>query len=163
VRFENIELHALSAATPISIGDQLSVTPKRVPHRDEYSETVAYVIDGPERSILFLPDIDDWDRWESEYGEKIENVLAAVDVAYLDATFFDDNELPGRDMSKIPHPRLLESMQRFTQLPLSERNKVRFFHLNHTNAARFADSKQRQVVKEMGFRIAEQSEHVCLD
>ena len=70
-----------------------------IPHRDEYSETVGFVIRGPDRSALFLPDIDKWDRWE----RKIADVLADADVAYLDGTFFADGELLGRDMSKIPH------------------------------------------------------------
>lgn len=163
VRYENIVLKPLHDDEQISIGESITVTPHRVPHRDEYSETVGIVISGPSRSILFLPDIDDWDRWEDEFGKRIENMIAAVDVAYLDATFFDDNELPGRDMSGIPHPRLLASMQRFSSLTAAEQGKVRFIHINHTNRARFEDSKERQLMNKMGFRLARQNERVCLE
>ena len=163
VHYENIVLEPLRDGKAVSIGESLAVTPHLVPHRDEYSETVGFVIRGPSKSILFLPDIDDWDRWESEFGQRIEDMIAAVDIAYLDATFFDDNELPGRDMSGIPHPRLLDSMRRFSNLAETEQQKVRFFHINHTNQARFDDSKERRVMNEMGFRLARQNERECLD
>lgn len=163
VRYSNIVLEPLRDTAAVSLGESLSVTPHLVPHRDEYSETVGFVIRGPSKNVLFLPDIDDWDRWEKEYGTRIENVIAQVDYAYLDATFFDNNELPGRDMSKFPHPRLHDSMRRFSNLAATERNKVRFFHINHSNQARMADSSERRIMNEMGFRLAAQSERVCLD
>lgn len=163
VRYQNITLEALQNGVAERIGQQLTVTPLMVPHRDEYSETVGFVIDAPGKSVLFLPDIDDWDRWESEFGERIEDRLADVDVAYLDATFYDNDELPGRDMTKIPHPRLLDSMQRFSNLPKRHKESVRFFHLNHTNPARFSDSPESQNIEKMGFRLAQQHERVCLD
>jgi len=163
VRYDNIDIKPLQDGDAVRFDDRLTVTPHRVPHRDEYSETVGYVVKGPSRSVLFLPDIDDWDRWETEHGKRIENMIAMVDVAYLDATFFDNNELPGRDMSAFPHPRLSDSINRFSTLSVSEQRKVRFFHLNHTNPARRADSEARQTVDKMGFRIAERGERVCLD
>ncbi len=163
VRYSNIALQALHDNETNSVGESLSIKPHLVPHRDEYSETVGFVIQGPSKRVLFLPDIDDWDRWENEYGIRIEDIIVDVDFAYLDATFFDNNELPGRDMSEIPHPRLLDSMRRFSRLPEKERNKVRFFHINHTNQVRFEDSRERQLMNEMGFRLASRTERVCLD
>ena len=163
VRYSNIVFEPIRDGGRVSISDALFVTPHRVPHRDEYSETVGFVIEGPSKSVLFLPDIDDWDRWESEYGIRIEDMIASVDTAYLDATFFDNNELPGRDMSKFPHPRLLDSMQRFSALSDDERQKVRFFHINHTNQVRFDGSKETLAVNEYGFRLARQNERICLD
>lgn len=163
VRYSNIVLQPLRDNERTPVGESLFVTPHLVPHRDEYSETVGFVIQGPSKSVLFLPDIDDWDRWAKDYGIRIEDIIGEVDFAYLDATFFDDNELPGRDMSKIPHPRLLDSMQRFSGLATTERNKIRFFHINHTNHVRYNDSKERQLVQEMGFGLARRNERVCLD
>lgn len=163
VRYSNIVLEPLRDNDKTPVGESLFVTPHLVPHRDEYSETVGFVIQGPSKSVLFLPDIDDWDRWEKEYGIRIEDIIAEVDFAYLDATFFDDNELPGRDMSEIPHPRLFDSMRRFSGLAATEQRKIRFFHINHTNHVRYDDSKERQLVQEMGFSLARQNERVCLD
>src|SRR5687768_15967913 len=75
--------------------DEISVTPFLVPHRDEYSETVGYRIDGPHRSMIFIPDIDKGERW----GTAIETVIRDTDVALLDGTFFQDGEIPGRSMA----------------------------------------------------------------
>ena len=83
VTLENIMIRQLSNERPQRLNERISVTPFLVPHRDEYSETVGYRIQGPHRSAIFLPDIDKWDRWET----RIEDVLSGVDAAYLDGTF----------------------------------------------------------------------------
>ena len=91
-------------------------------------------------------------------GTSIESVIAEVDVAYLDGTFFDEDEIPGRDMSGFPHPRIARSMERFTSLPDSERAKIRFVHLNHTNPALRSDSEARREIIEKGFPVAMEGE-----
>lgn len=163
VRYSNIIFVTLRNGAAVEVGESLSVTPLRVPHRDEYSETVGFLVKSTSKSLLFLPDIDDWDRWETEFGHRIDDVIASVDYAYVDATFFNDKELPGRDMSNIPHPRVLDSMQRFSRLAPEHQKKIRFFHMNHTNPLRFDDSDAQRTMAEMGFRIALQNERVCLD
>ena len=163
VRYKNIAITPLANKEPATLGRGISVTPHLVPHRDEYSETAGFVIKGPSKAILFLPDIDDWDRWEAEYSTSIEDMIAKIDVAYLDATFFDNNELPGRDMTKIPHPRVTDSIKRFSNLARTEQNKVRFFHINHTNKARFEDSPEHQAIIEAGYNVAKRGERTCLD
>ena len=158
VKLKNIRLQELRSGRTVRLNRRLSVTPILVPHRDEFSETVAYLIAGPQRSVLFLPDIDKWERWET----KVEDLIADVDVAYLDATFFDNAELPGRDMAQIPHPFVVESIQRFGALSAGERNKIRFIHLNHTNPALNPRSKAVKRVEEAGMAIAATGERVEL-
>ncbi|MFY0637342.1 MBL fold metallo-hydrolase [Maricaulis maris] len=164
VRYDNIELEALWAGQPVELG-AVRVTAFEVPHRQEYTEVVGYHIAGPSRSAIFLPDIDSWEEWESwEYGEamRIEDLIATVDVAYLDATFYANGEIPGRDMSGFPHPFIAHSMERFADLPASERAKIRFIHFNHTNPVRYPDAPERDVVMEAGFRLADEGERYCL-
>lgn len=163
VRYENIKLNLVLPQKPVTLGGGISVTAYKVPHRDEYSETAGFVIQGPSKKLLFLPDLDDWDRWASEYDTRIEDMIGSVDAALLDATFYDNHELPGRDMSKIPHPRVTESMDRFESLPQSDQDKVRFFHINHTNKIRFETSVAYKSVINRGFKIAKQGERICLD
>jgi pyrroloquinoline quinone biosynthesis protein B len=163
VNYENIDLMPITARKTIVFNDDLSVTAHLVPHRDEYSETAGFVISGPSKSVLFLPDIDDWDQWETDFNTRIEDMISQVDVAYLDATFFDNNELPGRDMSKIPHPRVVDSMDQFQNLPQAEQKKVRFFHINHSNKIRYSSSEQYNLVQQKGFKVAKRGERVCLD
>jgi pyrroloquinoline quinone biosynthesis protein B len=161
VRYENIALRPLEDGAPVRLNERLTVTPFLVPHRQEYSEVVGFRIDGPRRSVVFLPDIDGWEAWDAE-GTRIEDVIAGVDAAYLDATFYANGEIPGRDMSGFPHPFLTHSMARFAALPSSERAKVRFIHLNHTNPALWPGSEARASVEANGFRIAEEGGRVEL-
>lgn len=161
VRYGNIEMQTLADGVPVRLNDRLSVTPLRVPHRQEFSEVVGYRIDGPVRSVLFIPDIDAWEAWDAE-GTRLEDVLATVDVAYLDATFFANGEIPGRDMSGFPHPFITHTMARLAPLPASERGKVRFIHLNHTNPALVPGSPARRRIAEAGFHVAETGERVSL-
>lgn len=161
VRYGNIELRRLGAGAPVTLGAGLRVVPFRVPHRQEYSEVVGYRIEGPGRSALFLPDIDGWEAWEEE-GVRLEEVLAGVDVAFLDGTFFADGEVPGRDTSTFPHPRISRTMERLSGLPDRERAKVRFIHLNHTNPALLPESPERRRLEAAGFRVAEEGERLPL-
>ncbi|MEP3889235.1 MAG: MBL fold metallo-hydrolase [Hellea sp.] len=163
VEYGNIKLQPLTAGTAAKLADDVRVTPYQVPHRDEFSETVGFEIMARDKAVLFLPDIDSWAEWEQAYGQTIEARLSAVDYAFLDATFYDDNELPGRDMSAIPHPRLKGSMDRFDKLPKSEQSKVRFIHLNHTNPARFETSDVSQKIARRGYKLAKAGERYCLD
>ncbi|MEY3051422.1 MAG: hypothetical protein RLY31_1207 [Bacteroidota bacterium] len=146
-----IALRPMEADEAVVLSDRLSVVPFQVPHRDEYSETVGFRIIGPERTILFIPDIDKWSRW----GLSLPEVLAEVDLALVDATFFDGTELPHRDMSEIPHPFVVETMASLAELPLATRQKVVFLHLNHTNPLLNRDSPAYRQVTDAGFRVAQ--------
>lgn len=146
----NIRLVQAENEKAISLSEQLTVIPFTVPHRDEYSETVGYKILGPNKTLLFIPDIDKWERWEKDIKEKIKN----VDYALVDATFYDAEEINYRDISEIPHPFVIESMQLFQGLSLSEKNKIHFIHFNHTNPLLNRESQQTQKVLEEGFQIA---------
>jgi pyrroloquinoline quinone biosynthesis protein B len=161
VAYGNIELRPLAAGEPVRLNDRLAVTPFLVPHRQEFSEVVGYRIDGPRRSALFIPDIDSWEDWD-EAGVRIEDLLADADVAWLDATFYADGEIPGRDMSGFPHPFITHSMERFAPLPAEVRDRVRFIHLNHTNPALWPESEARRMIEAAGFHVAEPLERLTL-
>ncbi len=159
VKYRNIALTPLEGG--VALTDRLRVTPIAVPHRQEYSEVIGYRIEGPNRRVLFIPDIDSWREWDAQ-GIRIEDEIAAADVAYLDGTFYADGEIPGRDMSGFPHPFITHSMERFAPLPASERAKVRFIHLNHTNPAARPGTPARRTIDRNGFRVAEELERVGL-
>ena len=161
VRYGNIELRPLADGTPVHLNERLTVTPFLVPHRQEYTEVVGFRVEGPRRSLLFIPDIDSWKEFD-DAGTRIEDLIAGVDVAYLDATFYANGEIPGRDMSGFPHPFITHSMERFSGLSAEERAKIRFIHLNHTNPALHAESEARRTIEDNGFRVAEELERVEL-
>ena len=146
----NIRLNSLTEQQAVSIGESVRVVPLRVPHRDEYSETVGYRIEGPRKAALFIPDINKWDVWE----RRLEEELAKVDYAFLDATFYDAEEVGYRDMAEIPHPFIVETMLRLDGLPSSEKAKVHFIHLNHTNPCLDTTSQAYRSVVDSGFQVA---------
>lgn len=149
VSYRNIVLEPLQDNRSQSAG-AFQVTPFLVPHRDEFSETAGYRIDGPGKSALFIPDVDKWSRWEL----RLKELITQVDYALIDATFYDESELPGRDMSKIPHPFVVESMALLGDLPDTERRKVWFIHMNHSNPLLNPDSPESTRVRSAGFNIA---------
>lgn len=158
VGIKNIVLHGLQAGQPVTLSTRLGITPFPVPHRDEYSETVGFLLEGPNRRAVYLPDIDKWERWNKD----INALIASVDYAFLDATFYDANEIGRRSMSEVPHPFVVESMARFDSLPASERNKIWFIHLNHTNPLLDPKSRESKLVEQKGYHIARLGDEVAL-
>jgi pyrroloquinoline quinone biosynthesis protein B len=150
VTLGNIGIRQMEIGNPVELTGNLQVTPFTVPHRDEFSETAGLLIAGPSKKMLFIPDIDKWDKWDTD----IVKALAGVDYALIDGTFFDAAELPGRNMSEIPHPFIRESMERFRNLPAAEKDKIWFIHLNHTNPALVPGSKQSAEIMQNGFHVA---------
>lgn len=148
VDYGNISLRDLQHNQALDVNG-ITITPFLVPHRDEFSETVGYLIEGPSKTAVFIPDINKWSVWDTDIAE----LITQVDYALLDATFFDDGELPGRDMSKVPHPLVTETMQRLGALSTEQRGKVWFIHMNHTNPLLDADSQASKRVRAAGFNI----------
>jgi pyrroloquinoline quinone biosynthesis protein B len=126
VALGNVELREITPGQEFDLSPRLHVTALTVPHRDEFSDTVAFRVRGPERRLLYVPDIDKWERWD----RRIEDEVGAVDVALLDATFLEAAEIPGRSLAEIPHPLVTETAAR---LAPALRARVRLIHLNHTN------------------------------
>lgn len=145
----NIALTQLENEQPVSLTPSIQVTPFIVPHRDEYSETVGYMIKGPNKTVLFIPDIDKWSKWNKNIIEEIKK----VDYAFLDATFYSGTELNNRDISQIPHPFIIESLDTFNELDATERNKIIFIHFNHTNPILDSTSTETMNVLDKGFKI----------
>jgi len=158
VSLKNIRLIQLKADSAIKLSDRISVTPFLVPHRDEYSETVGYSIKTRNRSILFIPDIDKWQKWDRD----ILRMIKEYDYLFLDGTFFKEGELPGRNMNEVPHPFIQESINLFKELSLPEKQKIWFIHFNHTNPLIDKFSKEYKEVKSRGFNIAAEGSRISL-
>jgi len=147
----NIVVNPLAEDSIVQVTERVQTLPIRVPHRDEYSETVGYRIVGPNRTVLFIPDINKWELWERD----LKRELSLVDRAYLDATFFDASEVGYRDMSEIPHPFMVETMDFLGGLSATEKSKVHFIHMNHTNPCLSDTSSAYRHVVASGFHIAQ--------
>ncbi len=148
VELKNIELRNLENDNQIN--ENFSVESFEVPHRDEFSETVGFKIIGPNKSALFIPDIDKWNLWDTD----INALVQKVDYAFLDGTFFQNGEIWGRDMSQIPHPFVEESIEQFEKLDKAQKSKIYFIHLNHTNPLLKENSKEKQYLESLGYNVA---------
>ena len=122
--------------TRFLLEESLSVESIPVPHRNEHADTMAYLVLGPKRRLLYLPDID---RWEMD----LSALLARCDLALLDGSFYSRGELRGR--TDIPHPPIEETLDR---LKPEEAAKVRFVHLNHSNPLLDEDGPTALVARE---------------
>lgn len=154
VELENIRIKELQQDSIVDLNSNVKVIPFLVPHRDEYSETVGYKIIGPKKAALFIPDIDKWQKWNRNIVEEVKH----VDYAFVDATFFDANEVK-RPIAEIPHPFIIETVSLFENEALETKNKVIFIHFNHTNPAIESNSEARKKIEKLGFRFASEGDH----
>jgi len=146
---KNIQLQVMENEQVVNLSQSITVTPILVPHRDEYSETVGYRINGPNKSALFIPDIDKWDKWDKNIIDEIKK----VDYAFLDAAFYSGKEINNRDISEIPHPFVIESFETFKNISEIEKSKIVFIHFNHTNPLLNSKSVETQIVIDKGYKI----------
>jgi pyrroloquinoline quinone biosynthesis protein B len=125
VAIRNIVLATIAYDQPVSLRGGARVTPFPVPHRDEFSDTVGFRIDGPRRTALFIPDIDRWEKWD----RSVRTMADAADYAFVDGTFASPSEI-NRPIEEIPHPL----MARTRELLRGARAALWFIHINNSNA-----------------------------
>tara|TARA_A100001015_G_scaffold260055_1_gene304473 strand:- start:1886 stop:2788 length:903 start_codon:yes stop_codon:yes gene_type:complete len=152
VSLNNIKINSIINESEITVEKDLVVKPIEVPHRDEYSETVGYIIKGPNRSAIYIPDIDKWYKWD----KSIVDLISSVDYALIDATFYDEKEINYRDISEIPHPFVIESMKLFEGVSKEEKSKIYFIHLNHTNPLLDSNSSEYKDLISRGYNVAQE-------
>ena len=149
VSLKNIELRPLSDGEKTTLNRRLSVTPFAVPHRDEFSETVGYRIESGTKTLIFIPDIDKWQKWSTT----LEDLVQSADYLLLDGTFYANGEI-NRPMSEVPHPFVSETMSLLKTMPRKERSKVYFIHFNHSNPLVQGNKQKLREVRQKGFRVA---------
>jgi pyrroloquinoline quinone biosynthesis protein B len=157
VALENVSIHEIEPGAEVALTPGLSATAIRVPHRDEDSDTVAYLVRGPARAILWLPDIDKWEKWDRRLEDLLEDPAV---TAFVDGTFFSADEIPGRSLAEIPHPLVPETAARLAGVP-STKGRVFFVHLNHTNRL-LRDEDARSALAARGFGVAKEGQRISL-
>ena len=147
---ENIKIIDLKSSKEIKLSTQLYIEPFLVPHRDEFSETVGYRVMSNKKSLVYIPDIDKWSKWDQD----IFQVVLHSDFALLDGTFYSSEEIPHRDMSEIPHPFIIETMDLLDNMNSKNRKKIYFIHFNHSNPAINYTSSVSNIIRSKRFNIA---------
>lgn len=153
-----IELRRLEPEAPVTLAPGLTLTPFAVPHRDEYSDTVGLRVQGPNRTLVFIPDCDKWEKLSPPLADR----LAGAQVALLDGTFHSLDELPHRDIARVPHPLMAETAELLGPRVAGGSLDVRFIHLNHSNPALDPASPERRRLEAAGFRVAVEGEDIGL-
>ena len=140
-----LDIRAVRPGEGIPLAEDLSVTAHAVPHREDFSDTVAWAIKGPRATVLYAPDMDVLD-------DATINLVASVDVAVLDGTFYSAEEIPGV-MRSVPHPPVVETMDALRGA-IEGGTRVIYTHLNHTNPLCDPGSEETRAVLTRGFEIA---------
>ncbi|KAF6258186.1 beta-lactamase-like protein [Scenedesmus sp. NREL 46B-D3] len=155
IRNGNFVLKQLQPGVELRLSDTVSVAAAAVPHRAEFSDAVGYYIRGARRTAFYLPDIDSWDAWQAA-GTDMCQVVRSVDLALLDGCFFSTAELPGRDLSQIPHPLITDTAARLKGIATGDKEVV-MVHLNHSNPC-YREGRERQQAIDAGLRIGRQGQ-----
>ena len=155
VNYNNIAIRTLAADSAVTLTEGITVTAFTVPHRDEYSETAGFKIVTNRKKYLFIPDINKWERWDRSITDQVK----AVDIAFIDATFFSYDDLPNLHYTAVPHPIVTETMDLFAKETAATRAKIYFIHFNHTNPMLWSTDKQ-DLVHHAGFNFAHQGERL---
>jgi len=158
VELGNIAAKVLEPGEPLDLGEGVRVTAVPVPHRDEYADTVGFLVEGPKRQLFYVPDTEAWGVWLPTLPE----VLATVDVAVLDGTFYSADELPGRSVEDIGHPLITDSMRLLEALVDAGSLDVYFTHLNHSNPALDPAGVERRGLEQRGFAVLEDLQEIEL-
>jgi len=157
IDLDNVQLREIFKNKKITISKNLIIVPFTVPHRDEFSETVGYKIIGPNKSALFIPDINKWSLWDKDIVAEVKD----VDYAFLDATFFKDGEV-NRSMDEIPHPFIVETINLFKNESIQVKNKIHFIHFNHTNISLQYKNPVIDSIRKLGYNFARFGDQLSL-
>ncbi len=146
----HIELVEVSPGVEIALSPALRVTPITAPHRDEYSDTVAWLVRGPQRTLFYCPDIDHWNAFAPDLRAWLTQ---RADIALVDGSFFSPDELPGRDITQIPHPLVVSTAHHLADAAV----ETVFIHLNHTNPL-WRPGPERAWLEAQGLHVGRQGQ-----
>ncbi len=147
-----IRIESLSADVPWK--GFVEITPVAVPHREDFSETFGFLVQGPSARVFYMPDADCVDA-------RIASAVSTADYAYVDGTFFSPGEIPGLSDGTVPHPPMSVSAEILGSAG-SARTRIRYTHMNHTNPALNPDGPERKLLEEKGLSLAEDFETVAI-
>lgn len=148
----HLVLEVIAPGEPVEVASGLTLRLLTVPHRDEFSDTVAMSVND---ELLYVPDIDTWERWPIAEAE-----IGRHRVSLLDGCFASSSEVPGRDISAFPHPLVADTVRRFGHL--ARERRIILTHLNHTNPVSDPESVEAALVAQSGFEVASDGMEISL-
>jgi len=158
VSLNNIALNETVPGAFVELSEGVRLRSLPVPHRDEFSDTVGYVIEGRRKRVLYVPDTDTWSRWDPPLLEQLRD----IDIVLVDGTFFSLDELPGRDLTNVPHPLMTQTIELLQPRVDAGTLEVFFTHLNHSNPALDPAGDAAALLLEHGFHILADGQQIEL-
>jgi len=162
IELGNIKINEFENLKPYTPSPKCGFTikPIKVPHRSELSDMHAFLIQGPNKNLLFLPDHDSWEK-TLKFVNKTEILewfdSENIDVALIDGTFWSSNELKGRNQTIVTHPPVNETLQLIGEKK-DGMPEIKFTHLNHTNPLNNDFSDENKILKNMGWNVSKEGE-----
>ena len=153
----NLSPKPFSTDVPVEIMPSLTVTPIQVPHRDEHTDTHAFLLAGENRRLLFLPDHDSWEMTLDIHGADDPRAWfrsLRADIVLLDGTFWSSSELGGK-AGEIGHPPVKETLELLDNRRPGD-PQVIFIHLNHSNPLHEEKSAESAHLRALGWEIGRQ-------
>jgi pyrroloquinoline quinone biosynthesis protein B len=150
---ENILIYPVEHGVDVPVHPELTITPYKVEHRRDFTDTVAYILKGSRQTILYVPDMDD-------VTPDIAELIGRMDVALIDGCFYSGAELPGRDIREVPHPLIPDTMDLLQDQVRS--TEIVFTHFNHSNHAIHPESEEGKKVVARGFGLAADGDEFAL-
>ena len=160
LRNGHVRVGELMPGEPVVLTASLSITPIDVLHRQELTDTLGYLVVGPRRSLLYVPDADRWEGWTTPF----ERWIDAADIALLDGSFWSHDELGHRPQGEVPHPPVSTTVELLRAradagIPNPE---TWFIHLNHTNPLWDPVSPERSELRIAGHGVATTGQMLAL-
>ena len=87
--------------------------------------------------------------------------VLGIDIALVDGSFCDSDELSDRDMCRLHHQAATETIARLGER-VGEDPEIHFIHLNHSNPLLEPGSNQAEEVSDLGWNVGRQGQHFAL-
>ncbi|OIN93080.1 pyrroloquinoline quinone biosynthesis protein PqqB [candidate division WWE3 bacterium CG06_land_8_20_14_3_00_42_16] len=152
---KNLIVQQLFVRGNLNLSENVTTFPFKIPHRNEFSDTLGYFIKGACKNLFFLPDFKSWGK----ISHRVFNFLHQAKIILIDGTFFNGKELKSlnRDgIEKIGHPSIVQSIEFFNNFYPEKRPLIFFIHFNHSNPVLLAESQERKYLTQNGFLIAKE-------
>lgn len=153
-----ISIRQLNPGSAVRLDELTEAEAIQVPHRNEHSDTICYLITSGKRAILYLPDLDTWDGFYRDFN----HACARVDHVFVDGTFCTTEELArhtGRELEHVPHPPVAETVRLIWEGRLRPQGtKMHLIHLNHTNPLHQVSSDKCYYLPDDRLRVARQGQ-----
>ncbi len=139
-----LDIRSVLPGDDLIMAKGIAFRPVAVPHRADFSDTVAWLVIGDRWRLLYAPDMDHME-------DTFVDMVGRVDMAIIDGTFYTRDEIPGA-MGTVPHPPVVETMERLRPA-LEGGTRIAFTHLNHTNPLCDPRSPEFENVVSQGYGV----------